>query len=92
MRAEAAVGLSQIQSGQRLVAIGTTSVRVLESLPRPLPAEMLKAKFDNCAARALSADNVTRLYAAIQDFEHAQDVREIAALAAGMGGPKRVAA
>ena len=62
------------------------------SVDKPLPAEMLKAKFDNCAARALSADNVARLYAAIQDFENAKDVREIAVLATGMGGPKRVAA
>ncbi|MBX3651885.1 MAG: MmgE/PrpD family protein [Burkholderiales bacterium] len=62
------------------------------SVDKPLPAEMLKAKFDNCAARALSADNVARLYAAIQDFENAKDVREVAVLAAGMGGTKRVAA
>lgn len=62
------------------------------TVDKPLPADMLKAKFDNCAARALSADNVARLYAAIQEFENAKDVREIAALAAGMGGPKRVAA
>jgi 2-methylcitrate dehydratase PrpD len=62
------------------------------TVDKPLPADMLKAKFDDCAARALSADNVARLYAAIQDFENAKDVREIAALAAGMGGPKRVAA
>jgi 2-methylcitrate dehydratase PrpD len=62
------------------------------SVDKPLPADMLKTKFDNCAARALSSDNVARLYAAIQEFEHAKDVREISALAAGMGGPKRVAA
>ena len=62
------------------------------SVDKPLPADMLKAKFDNCAARALSTDNVARLYAAIQDFENAKDVREIAALAAGKGGPQRVAA
>ncbi|MBX3664606.1 MAG: MmgE/PrpD family protein [Burkholderiales bacterium] len=62
------------------------------SVDKPLPADRLKDKFDNCAARALSADNVARLYAAIQDFENAKDVREVAALAAGMGGPKRVAA
>ncbi|MDP1673755.1 MAG: MmgE/PrpD family protein, partial [Burkholderiales bacterium] len=62
------------------------------SVDKPLPADRLKDKFDNCAARALSSDNVARLYAAIQDFENAQDVREIAVLAAGMGGPKRVAA
>jgi 2-methylcitrate dehydratase PrpD len=62
------------------------------SVDKPLPPDMLKAKFDNCAARALSTDNVARLYAAIQDFENAKDVREIAALAAGKGGPQRVAA
>ena len=62
------------------------------SVDKPLPADRLKEKFDNCAARALSSDNVARLYAAIQDFENAKDVREIAALAAGRGGAKRVAA
>ena len=62
------------------------------SVDKPLPPDMLKAKFDNCAARALSTDNVARLSAAIQDFENAKDVREIAALAAGKGGPQRVAA
>ena len=62
------------------------------SVDKPLPADRLKEKFDNCAARALSTDNVARLYAAIQDFENAKDVREIAALAAGHGGQKRVAA
>ena len=62
------------------------------SVDKPLPPDMLKAKFDHCAARALSTDTVARLYAAIQDFENAKDVREIAALAAGKGGPQRVAA
>lgn len=41
--AAAALALSQVHEGQRLVAIGTTSVRVLESLPRPLSAVMLEA-------------------------------------------------
>jgi hypothetical protein len=41
-------------------------------------AEMLKEKFDNCAT--------------IQECEKAKDVREIAKLAAGCGGPKRAAA
>ncbi len=62
------------------------------SVDKPLPAERLKEKFDHCAARALPSDAVARLYAAIQDFENAKDVREIAALAAGRGGPQRVAA
>lgn len=39
--ANAALDLSQVNAGQRLVAVGTTSVRVLESLPRPLPEAML---------------------------------------------------
>jgi len=62
------------------------------SVDKPLPADKLKEKFDNCAARALSTDNVARLYAAIQDFESVKDVREIAKMAAGRGSPKRVAA
>lgn len=62
------------------------------SVDKPLPADRLKEKFDNCAARALPPDAVARLYVAIQDFENAKDVREVAALAAGRGGPKRVAA
>ena len=73
--------------------VGTKTDQALgRSVDKPLPADRLKDKFDNCAARALSADNVVRLYAAIQDFENAKDVREIAALAAGRGGPQRVAA
>ena len=43
LRADSALELSQVQSGQRLVAVGTTSVRVLESLPRPLPEAVLAA-------------------------------------------------
>ena len=50
LRADAAIGLSQIHAGQRVVAIGTTSVRVLESLPRPLPQEMLSAAQDLVSA------------------------------------------
>lgn len=33
--------LSQVHFGQRVIAVGTTSVRVLESLPRPLPPDAL---------------------------------------------------
>jgi S-adenosylmethionine:tRNA ribosyltransferase-isomerase len=50
LHAHAAADLSQIQSGQRIVAVGTTSVRVLESLPRPLPAQML-AEAARCLGR-----------------------------------------
>lgn len=75
----------------RVVSVKTDQA-LGRSVDKPLPEDKLKEKFDNCAARALSADNVARLYAAIQDFEKAKDVREIAALAAGRGGPKRAAA
>jgi 2-methylcitrate dehydratase PrpD len=43
----------------------------------PLTPELLKAKFDNCAARVLPREAVTAAYAAIQDFENLQDVRTI---------------
>ena len=43
----------------------------------PLPAEMLKAKFDNCAARALPPDAVARAYETIQRFERLANVREL---------------
>ena len=39
--ARAALDISQVSVGQRLVAVGTTSVRVLESLQRPLPERMV---------------------------------------------------
>lgn len=41
--ARAALSLSQTSDAQRLVAIGTTSVRVLESLPRPLPGRLVES-------------------------------------------------
>lgn len=48
--ADAALGLAQIHAGQRVVAIGTTSVRVLESLPRPLPEVICAAARDRARA------------------------------------------
>ncbi len=42
----------------------------------PLPASLLKEKFDNCAARVLPAERVGPLYSAIQGFENLKDVRE----------------
>jgi S-adenosylmethionine:tRNA ribosyltransferase-isomerase len=50
LSAAAASALSQVHVGNRLVAIGTTSVRVLESLPRPLPDPL------GATARALVAE------------------------------------
>ena len=46
-----------------------------------LPAELLKAKFVNCAQRVLPATRVERLYDAINNIDQIADVREIAALA-----------
>jgi len=62
---------------------GTLAAKVDQPLGRtaenPLPAERLKEKFENCAARALGAEAVARLHAAIQDFENLRDVRAITA-------------
>src|SRR5882672_1293218 len=49
----------------------------------PLPASLLKEKFDNCAARVLPAERVGPLYSAIQGFENLKDAREITAIIAG---------
>jgi 2-methylcitrate dehydratase PrpD len=49
----------------------------------PLPASLLKEKFENCAARALPRDRVQALYSAIQGFENLKDVRELTAIIAG---------
>jgi 2-methylcitrate dehydratase PrpD len=48
----------------------------------PLPPELLKEKFVNCARRALPESNVARLHAEIGRFEQIKDVRELTALAA----------
>jgi len=49
----------------------------------PLPAALLKEKFENCAARVLPADRVSALYAAAQTFERLNDARELTAIIAG---------
>ena len=49
----------------------------------PLPAGLLKEKFENCAARVLPRERVAALYAAIQGFENLKDVREVTAIIAG---------
>ena len=51
----------------------------------PLPAALLKEKFENCSARVLPQDAIARLYTAIQGFENLKDVREITALAGSHG-------
>jgi 2-methylcitrate dehydratase PrpD len=40
----------------------------------PLSAEMLKIKFENCAARVLPAHSVAEVYRQIQDFENLRNV------------------
>jgi 2-methylcitrate dehydratase PrpD len=49
----------------------------------PLPASLLKEKFDNCAARALPKERIAALYSAIQGFENLKDAREMTAIIAG---------
>ena len=49
----------------------------------PLPAALLKEKFEDCAARALPRERSTALYPAMQGFENLKDVREVTALIAG---------
>jgi 2-methylcitrate dehydratase PrpD len=48
----------------------------------PLPPELLKEKFVNCALRVLPEPGVTQLHAAIGKFEQLNDVRELTALIA----------
>lgn len=69
----------------------TLSTKVDQPLGRtvdcPLPAERLKEKFDNCAARALGPDAAARLYGAIQRLEALDDVR---AITEAMSAPQAV--
>ena len=46
----------------------------------PLPPELLKEKFVNCALRVLPEFSVTQLHAAIERFEQFDDVRELTRL------------
>lgn len=46
----------------------------------PIPADKMKAKFDACAARIMSADQAGAVYAAIQGIENCADIREFAAV------------
>jgi 2-methylcitrate dehydratase PrpD len=58
----------------------------------PLPAALLKEKFDNCARRLLPAERVGALYSAIQGFDNLKAAREVTAIIAGDGGRARAAA
>ena len=46
----------------------------------PLPPELLKEKFVNCALLVLPEVNVTQLYSAIQELERLDDMRKLTAL------------
>jgi len=46
----------------------------------PLPPELLKEKFINCALRVLPESSVTQLHAAIQELERLDDMRQLTAL------------
>jgi 2-methylcitrate dehydratase PrpD len=46
----------------------------------PLPRELLKEKFVNCALRVLPESNAVQLHAAIEKFEELRDVRELTML------------
>jgi 2-methylcitrate dehydratase PrpD len=55
----------------------------------PLTPERLKEKFDNCAARVLSAERVRSLYDSVQAFERLADVRSLTvAMAANAAVPR----
>ena len=58
----------------------------------PLPAGLLKQKFEDCAARALPRERIASVYSVIQDFEKLKDVRELTAIIAGEGGRARAVA
>ncbi len=55
----------------------------------PLPAALLKEKFDDCAGRALAPAAVSRLYAAIQGFEKLKDINALTALIAAPAKARR---
>ena len=58
----------------------------------PLPADKLKAKFEDCAALVLPADRVAALYALLEDFERLDDMRAFTDAAAVPAGAAHAAA
>lgn len=62
----------------------TYSKKVQTALGRisanPIPPELLKAKFESCAGRALSPDQVAELHASIQQLERVRSVRQLTAM------------
>jgi len=43
----------------------------------PLPPELLKTKFENCAGRVLSPEQVARIHVLIQNLEQVQSIRQL---------------
>ncbi len=85
--AEVSVALAggKVLSGKVDQPFGRTSAN-------PLPAALLKEKFDNCARRILPAERAGALYSAIQGFDNLKAAREVTAIIAGEGRQARAAA
>ena len=49
-------------------------------ITRPLPPEILRAKFEDCAARALPADRIAPLHDALMDLENVRGLRDLTAI------------
>ena len=69
-----------VDSGQ------TYSAKVEAALGRisssPIPPELLKAKFEDCAGKVLSSERVAQLHASIERLEQLRSVREMTAIIA----------
>ncbi|MGB9069047.1 MAG: MmgE/PrpD family protein [Candidatus Acidiferrales bacterium] len=70
----------------RLANGQTYSAKVQSALGRtrdnPLPDQLLKAKFENCASRVLSPERVSHLYSSIRQLEHLPSIRDLTAMMA----------
>jgi 2-methylcitrate dehydratase PrpD len=86
-----------------VVRVTTTDGRVVESpvdkalgasYQHPLPPEMFRRKFDDCASRILAKDASARLYETLSSLEKVKDVREVtnAMLEASKASAKKIAA
>jgi 2-methylcitrate dehydratase PrpD len=64
----------------------TYSAKVQSALGRtsanPIPAELLRAKFESCAGRVLPPERVAQLHASLKRLEHVRSVRELTAMMA----------
>jgi 2-methylcitrate dehydratase PrpD len=75
--AEVAVTLDggQTYSAKLQSALGRTSAN-------PIPPELLKAKFESCAGKVLTPEQVAQLHASIQQLEHIRSIRQLTAMMA----------